>query len=93
MAKVDWKKLALAFFYSDIKTMAQQMLGGMVFGIPVDLVMAGIGYWKSDTWWGETLLIASVANLGTQKSLMLGPLFAPRQGATTQSTTAYEVIG
>ena len=94
--EMDWKELAVVFFYNNIKAMAQQFLGGL--GIPVDYILAFIGYWKRDTWWGKGLLYGAVASLG---STMGGMIFrglpfvgapAPSQAqATTQTKAEVEV--
>ena len=61
---VDWKALAIAFFYNHIRGIVSKFIGGFV-GINVDLVLALIGWWKKDTWWGLGLLFGAVTSLGS----------------------------
>jgi len=80
---MDWRKLILAYFYSMIRSTVSQVLGGMFTGIPVDLVMIAIGWYKSKEWWGETLAISGATMLGATSGLSLGGLFGGGQAQAT----------
>lgn len=59
---MDWKELAIIFFYGTIRDLVDKMVP---IGIPADFLLAGIGYWKQNTWWGKALLYASIAYIGS----------------------------
>lgn len=81
---VDIKKLALAYFYGTIRDYVKQFIGGL-FGMPIDLVMILIGWWKQNTWWGETLIISGATALGLSQPLALPFLGGAQHTATTTS--------
>jgi membrane protein DedA with SNARE-associated domain len=99
-----WNKIAIAFFYSTIKSIVKQVLAsigvGVLATVPDDLIMAIIGYlvhtktkYKDE---GEALLLSAVASLGSTTGLAIfGQLFGAPAGGATQTQTqtmAYEVI-
>ena len=61
--------MALGYFYGTIRTMVNSFIGGM-FGLPVDIVLLGIGVWKSKEWWGETLAISAATALGLNQNIL-----------------------
>ena len=73
---MDWKELAVVFFYNQIRGFAESFIGSFM-GLPVDIVLAIIGWWKKNTWWGRGLLYGAVAMLGSSGGLGLGGFFQP----------------
>jgi len=90
------EKVAIAYFYSTIKSIVKQLVGGLGLAtVPDDVIMAVIGYvimektqYKEE---GEALLLASVSSLGATTGLGITQLFGcrtvttqPPQAITTQ---------
>jgi hypothetical protein len=83
---MDMKELAVVFFYNTIRGFIDKMAGN--FGIPSDILLAIIGYYFRDKWYGKGLLYGAVAALGTSGGLNLGSLLTPAPKAQTQSAFA-----
>ncbi len=86
---IDLKSGLIAYFYSTIRGMVSNFLGA--FGLPVDLVLAGIAYWKRKEWWAEPLFYSALAVFGmTQGQAFIRGLVGG-QGATQTKTAVYGV--
>lgn len=68
----DMKALAVAFLYNWIKNTVSGMLPKEM-NISPDLILAAVGYFKRNTWWGQGLLFGAVASLG--QGFSLGSIF------------------
>lgn len=75
------KKLAVAYFYSQIKGFMEGFIGNMGFTISSDLAMVLLGYYadKKGYWWGEPIAYAAVAKLGETGGFALSGLFGGAQ--------------
>ena len=83
MAFGDFEKsLLVTFFYGQIREIAEKFVGRFAPGM-VDYVLAAIGYWKKDTWWGKGLLYGALANIGA--TMGAGLLSGFMQPTTTQA--------
>ena len=85
----EYVSLLVAGGYGFIAQLVESFLGGL--GVPADLVLALVGWWKKDTAWGKGLLYGAITSLG--QKLMAGTL---RLGfptvTTTQPSTQSQVI-
>lgn len=78
---IDVKELAVVFFYNTIRGFIDKIAGN--FGIPSDIVLAIIGYYFKDKWYGRGLLYGAIAAMGASGGLSLGSLFAPPKQTQT----------
>jgi len=83
---VDAKVAGVVFFYNQIKAMAEQFIGNLGVAIDTDILMAAIGYWKRNTWWGQGLFYGAIASLGQKGGLLHMPTVS--KTTETQAQTA-----
>ncbi|MEB3788309.1 MAG: hypothetical protein GSR72_00255 [Desulfurococcales archaeon] len=81
------KSLIVTFLYSQIKNMADKMVGNLAMGIDTDIILAAIGYWKRHTWWGKGILYGAVASIGAKGGFALGGLFGRHEEVKTAAHT------
>lgn len=81
---MDEKTLSyiVTFFYGNIKGIVEGMIGS-VMGLPVDVVLAIIGWYLAKNtrykWLGEGLLYGAVAELGATYGLGIFSLAQPKK--------------
>ena len=85
---MDWKVLLVVFFYNQIRSFVQRLLGSLA--IPVDYILLAIGWWKRETWWGQGLVFGAIAQIGSQmgSAIISGlPLAGAGAGGQAQAQT------
>jgi hypothetical protein len=71
--------------YNTIKETVEKMIP-VQLGVPTDIILAAVGYWKRDTWWGRGLLYGAIASLG--REWLKGLTLLPAAGAGAAATPA-----